>query len=188
MSRLHFWVYWMVLCHGQNQARHHAAAAEPSQTAAGPLKVLVFGDSQGDTGPTYRALQDVLDGHKVAATVINKSVGGTRACGWAKDPQALVKAAQQAFDGSSPDLVWYTAGGNDLAQDTQFHKCLKDARSDDDMKTCTRAGNAILMKCTETLLDNLWKTFPEAKVGQYNYDIPCLDTQDCLEDGARIYF
>jgi hypothetical protein len=58
------------------------------------VNVLVFGDSQGDTGPTWKALQDVLDKHKSNATVINKSVGGTRACGWASDPDAIVKAAQ----------------------------------------------------------------------------------------------
>ena len=42
-----------------------------------PLKVLVFGDSQGDVGPTYQVLEDVLGSQ---ATVINKSEGGTRAC------------------------------------------------------------------------------------------------------------
>ena len=31
------------------------------------------------------------------------------------------------------------------------------------------------MKCTETLLEHLWDTFPEAKVGQLNYDIGCAD-------------
>lgn len=30
-------------------------------TASADYNVLVFGDSQGDTGPTYEMLQDVLD-------------------------------------------------------------------------------------------------------------------------------
>jgi hypothetical protein len=31
-----------------------------------------------------------------------------------------------------------------------------------------------MMSCTETLFENLWATFPEAKVGQYNYDVGCM--------------
>ena len=58
----------------------------------GSLNVLVFGDSQGDTGPTWKALRDVLYKQKVKATVINKSIGGTKACAWATDPNAIVKA------------------------------------------------------------------------------------------------
>jgi hypothetical protein len=140
----------------------------------------VFGDSQGDTGPTYHALQDALDKHKIKATVINKSVGGTLACGWAQDPKAIVKAAKEAFPFSSPDLVWYTAGANDLAADKQYHSCLENAKNDDDAAACIAQSNSILMNCTETLLEHLWEAFPKASVGQYNYDAGCFDG-DCTE-------
>jgi hypothetical protein len=64
----------------------------------------VFGDSQGDTldQRTTPFIQDALDKHKIKAAVINKSVGGTLACGWAHDPKAIVKAAKEAFP-FSPD-------------------------------------------------------------------------------------
>merc|ERR1712086_567602 len=106
------------------------ATAAATFNSSTPLKILVFGDSQGDTGPTWHALQDALDTQKVSAKVINKSVGGTKACQWAADPNAIVKAAQDAFPGSSPDLVWYTAGANDLAEDQTYHTCLSKAKSD----------------------------------------------------------
>ena len=56
------------------------------------------------------------------AQVVNKAVGGTLACGWAKDPDAIVSAARDAFPDAAdgPDFVWYTAGANDLAQDKQY--------------------------------------------------------------------
>ena len=148
------------------------------------LKVLVFGDSQGDTGPTYHAMQDVLDRHKTKATVINKSVGGTKACQWAKDPEAIVKAAQEAFPGSEPDLVWYTAGANDLAENKQYHSCLSKATNEQDAAACISQANNEMMNCTETLLQNLWTAYPNVKVGQYNYDVPCLDG-DCLSAAAE---
>jgi hypothetical protein len=113
--------------------------------------------------------------HKIKATVINKSVGGTLACGWAQNPNAIVKAAKEAFPFSSPDLVWYTAGANDLAQDAQYHSCLEKAQNDNDAASCIAQSNAIQMNCTETLLEHLWAAFPAAKVGQYNYDVGCED-------------
>jgi len=152
---------------------------------ANPLKVLVFGDSQGDTGPTYHALQDVFDKHNTNAKVINKSVGGTLACGWAQNPDAIVKAAEEAFPGTSPDLVWYTAGANDMGHDQEFHACLDKAMCDSDVAECINKANAKVMNCTVTLLENLWTAFPKARVGQYNYEEPCLDTQDCLEEAAN---
>ena len=125
-----------------------------------PLKVLVFGDSQGDTGPTWKALADSLKANKVDAKVINKSVGGTLACGWADDPAAIVKAANDAFGGASPDFVWYTAGGNDLAGDKRYHLCNNVARTLDAAKACLEGAVGRLMPCTTTLLEHLWKVFP----------------------------
>jgi hypothetical protein len=36
-----------------------------------PVKVLVFGDSYGDTGPTYRVIEDVFKKYNVSAQVTN---------------------------------------------------------------------------------------------------------------------
>ena len=40
------------------------------------------------------------------------------------------------------------------------------------------------MPCTQTLLGRLWAAYPEAKVGQYGYEAPCLDG-DCLAAAAQ---
>lgn len=149
----------------------------------GGLKVLVFGDSQGDTGPTYKALQDVLDRHNVSATVRNKSVGGTLACGWAKNPNAIVDAAHEAFK-SAPDLVWYTAGANDLAQDSTYHSCLDHAKTDQDAAACIAQSTTGIINCTETLLEHLWSAFPDTKVGQYNYDMGCINAS-CIQAAVQ---
>ena len=151
--------------------------------AAG-LRVLVFGDSQGDTGPTAQTLADTLAEHNVSAKVVNKAVGGTLACGWAQDPDALSKAAESAFPLRGPDLVWYTAGGNDLANDEAYHRCLDGATTDDDAAACAAASVARFMPCTQMLFDNLWAKYPAAQVGQYGYEAPCMDG-DCLAASAE---
>ena len=92
-----------------------------SRNAAEPLKILVFGDSQGDVGPTYKVVEDQLKQHGKAGTVINAAIGGTLSCGWAKDPKAVAKAAAKAFGSSGPHLVWLTVGGNDMAGDSKYH-------------------------------------------------------------------
>ena len=40
-----------------------------------------------------------------------------------------------------------------------------------------------MMTCTQQLLEGLWDAFPHARVGQYNYEEPCLDTVD--DDGTN---
>ena len=100
--------------------------------------------------------------HRASATVINKSLGGTLACVWAESPDAIAKAAQEAFVGASPDLVWYTAGANDMAADQPLHACLDKATSDSDAAMCIDKASAKVM----TLLENLWGAFPKAMVGQ----------------------
>jgi hypothetical protein len=95
-----------------------------------------------------------------------------------------VKAAREAFPDSAPDLLWYTAGANDLAEDEEYHACLEQAKSDSDAAQCIAKANAIAMACTETLLTSFWKQYPAAKVGQYNYAIPCLEG-DCLGAAAQ---
>ena len=36
------------------------------------------------------------------------------------------------------------------------------------------------MPCTTALLEGLWDSFPDARVGMYNYEVACLDS-DCIE-------
>jgi len=146
-----------------------AAAASADNT------VLVFGDSWGDTGPTYKEIQDTFTRHNTKGTVKSAAVGGTTACGWAKDPQALVKAAKQKFPNSKdgPDFVWYTAGGNDLIGDSAFHSCTKNAKSLEAAEACYTAATDIAMKCTETMFDEYWKAFPKSQIMECNYDLPC---------------
>ena len=89
--------------------------------AAGSVNVLVFGDSQGDTGPTFQVVTDQLKKHDRDGTVKNAAVGGTLSCGWAQDPDAVAKAARKAFGSGGADIVWLTVGGNDLAGDQKYH-------------------------------------------------------------------
>jgi hypothetical protein len=160
--------------------------ASVSLGAAADLRVLVFGDSQGDTGPTAQTLADTLAFHNVSADVQNKAVGGTLACGWAQDPDAIAKAAKAAFPlhPAGPDLVWFTAGGNDLAGDAVYHSCLDGAHSDSDAAACTAAAVGRFLVCTRSLLAGLWAAYPDAKVGQYGYEAPCMDG-GCLAAAAQ---
>ena len=165
-----------------------AAAARQAPLAASddePLRVLVFGDSQGSQGPTWRTLQDELDAHGISAHVVNKAVGGTSACGWAEHPEAMVTASREAFPNATegPDLVWFTAGGNDLSGDLRYHECTLVASSDAEVRACLHDANDLLIACTQKLFDSLWRTFPKAKVGQYNYMATCMQGE-CLLEGA----
>jgi hypothetical protein len=157
------------------------AAAAPPVT----LRVLVFGDSQGTQGPTWKTLQDAFDSHNISAKVVNKAVGGTRACGWAKQPDAIVSASREAFPNATagPDFVWYTAGGNDLAEDLEYHACTLAASSQNAVRDCLEKANERLMGCTQTLFNGLWKEWPTTKVGQYNYMATCMQGE-CLLEGA----
>ncbi len=146
-----------------------------ASAASADNTVLVFGDSWGDTGPTYKEIQDTFTRHGVKGTVESAAKGGTTACGWAKDPQALVKAAKNKFPNSKdgPDFVWYTAGGNDLIDDSTFHSCTKNAKSMDEAKKCYGAATDIAIACTKTMFDEYWKVFPKSQIMECNYDIPC---------------
>jgi hypothetical protein len=156
--------------------------------AEAPLRVLVFGDSQGSQGPTWRTLQDELDAHHVPARVESKAVGGTRACGWAERPDAIAEAYHEAFPNATggPDLVWYTAGGNDLASDLRYHACTLVAADEAAARTCLAAANARVLNCTATLLEALWQRYPHARVGQYNYMATCMHGECLLEDSTYL--
>ena len=150
------------------------------------VTVLVFGDSWGQVGPSWHALEDMFVAHGVSADVQSSAVGGTRACQWAQDPQSLVKAAQERFGDAGPDYVWYTAGGNDL-EASAYQQCSKNASSmDEAINTCLRKATDVINACTDTLLTELWTVYPSAKVMQCGYDIPCEEGQ-CATQSRNPY-
>ena len=72
------------------------------------VTVLVFGDSWGSVGPSWHELVDVSAKHTVPATVRSAAVGGTRACQWASQPQAINLEAAKLFPNQTVDFVWCT--------------------------------------------------------------------------------
>jgi hypothetical protein len=147
--------------------------------SAGELSVLVVGDSFGDTGPTYKALDDTFKKNKVAATVESTAVGGTATCHWAAQEKGmkLVKDAQKKFPNAKhgPDYMWYTLGANDQVQDSDFQSCLSSAKggSWQDALDCAAPEVDRLVGCGTTMLENYWAEFPKSKVLFTGYDIPC---------------
>jgi len=146
-----------------------------ASASAKTYTVLCFGDSWGDVGPTWRVIKDAFKKNGVAVTVKSAAVGGTTACGWAKNADAMVTAAKQQFPDltDGPDFVWYTAGGNDMIDDSEFGRCTKTAPNIQAAEKCTDAATNKAMACTDKLFDNYWKAFPKSQVMQCNYDVPC---------------
>lgn len=157
----------------------------------GKTTVLVFGDSFGDTGPTYHQMQDMFDTRSVPAEVRSSAIGGTSACQWAGEDSGmqLVDQAQKLFpeltDG--PEFVWYTMGANDIWQDSIFQDCLKGAKDDAASVKCQQGLASRVNACSEKMLDNYWKAFPKSKVMQSGYDVPC-DNALCLNTMDRAFF
>lgn len=160
--------------------------------AQGTYTVMTFGDSWGDTGPTYKVIDDAFKKNNVAVDSKNRAVGGTQACQWAsetksrKNPkttfkagEALAVAAEEEFGEVGPDFVWYTLGGNDLAFDDAKASCLKkipkytDGLISDEAKNCMKTSSDKAMACTEQLFAPFFKKFPNSKLMQCNYDVPC---------------
>jgi hypothetical protein len=148
-------------------------------SSAGELSVLVVGDSFGDTGPTYHALEDTFKKNGVAATVKSTAVGGTTACHWAsqEDGMKLVNDAKKQFPNAAhgPDYMWFTLGANDQWSDGDFQTCLKNAKGGayQDALDCAPAEVDRLVGCAATMLENYWAEFPKSKVLFTGYDIPC---------------
>lgn len=153
--------------------------------AEGTHTVLTVGDSWGDTGPTYRIIKQAFDKRGVAVDSKNRAIAGTTACQWSSwtkskktgtqfaKGQALVNAAEEEFGDAGPEFLWYTLGGNDMADSDQHHACLKEAQNDSDAQACVKAASDVAKACTKELLDPFFKRFPNAKVLQINYDVPC---------------
>jgi len=147
--------------------------------SSGELNVLVVGDSFGDTGPTYKALDDTFKKNNVAATVKSTAVGGTTTCHWASQEKGMkiVNDAKKKFPDAAdgPDYVWYTLGANDQWSDSDFQKCLKTAKGKDYQKALDCAAPEVdrLVGCGSTMLENFWAEFPKSKVLFTGYDVPC---------------
>lgn len=146
-------------------------------TAAGSVSVMVFGDSYGDTGPTYHQVQKMFDDRKHPATVRSAAVGGTAACEWAskENGQAIVTHAKTLFPDlkDGPDFLWYTAGANDVWQNIEFQACQKLAKTWDGVQGCMKVLMDKVADCTANMLTAFFKAFPKAKVMQSGYDVPC---------------
>ena len=80
-------------------------APPPFPTNSSVVNVLVFGDSWGSYGPSWREIQDMFDRHGVRAVVRSAAIGGTQACQWAEGNHigregvgsALADAANKLF-------------------------------------------------------------------------------------------
>jgi hypothetical protein len=147
--------------------------------SAGELSVLVVGDSFGDTGPTYKALDDTFKKNSVPATTKSTAVGGTTTCHWSSQQSGmkLVNDAKKKFPNAAdgPDYMWYTLGANDQWSDSDFQSCLKNAKHGtwQDALDCAAPEVERLVGCGATMLENYWAEFPKSKVLFTGYDIPC---------------
>lgn len=147
--------------------------------ASADIGVMVFGDSYGDTGPKWNTVQDMFDQRGVAATVKNAAVGGTTSCGWAGEENGMqmVNKAQDLFGEKGPDYVWYTLGGNDIWSDEEFQDCQKSIKGKDiddpDVQKCIDDFTSRIIACHSTMFDNFYKAYPNARILQAGYDIPC---------------
>merc|ERR1712228_384056 len=90
-----------------------------------------------------------------------------------KAGEALINAAEEEFGENGPDFVWYTLGGNDLAFDGDKASCLKSAKNDTEAKVCMKTASDKAKACTHQLLDPFFAKFPNSKLMQCNYDVPC---------------
>jgi hypothetical protein len=162
-----------------HMARVLAFATLLASTDAKSINALVFGDSYGDTGPTYRQLQKMFNDQHVPATVRSAAVGGTAACFWANQNSgnAIVDKAKKLFPGlpDGPDYLWYTAGANDVWQSLEFQACERLAKSWDGVKKCMQGLTGRVSACTSKMFKSFFQAFPKAKVLHSGYDVPCYN-------------
>jgi len=146
------------------------------------VTILVFGDSWGSLGPSWHELVDIFAKHKIPATVKSSAVGGTRACQWASEPQAINLEAAKLFPDQPVDYLWYTAGGNDLAN-KWYVACSEGAKTYDKAIQCMKNAMVNVNNCTETMLTKFLApgAHPDSKVLQVGYDLPC-EVGRCVTD------
>lgn len=150
---------------------------DPKQLKS-PIRVLAFGDSWVEMGPSYWTLFDMFENHNVAAHIKYVARSGTRACQWAHDPLNLKHAVNEKFGKSGAHFIWYSLGGNDLL-DPHYTDCSKVAPTLEAARNCLRSSTAIVNTCRDQLLNEMWKVWPSTKVMQCSYDFACAD-QNCF--------
>ena len=122
----------------------------------------------------------MFDRHGANATVKSSAKGGTRACQWASQPKSLKLEALALFPNGGPDEVWYTLGGNDLVNKA-YANCSANAQSDEEGLACMASITAKANTCTGAILDKYFAAFPQSKVMQCGYDVPCEDGGSCIK-------
>ena len=55
-----------------------------------------------------------------------------------------------------------------------YRACSSAATTFDEALACTANETAKITACSESLLDRFWAGFPDAKVMQCGYDVPCM--------------
>ena len=158
--------------HNTDSDDHYDEAADATSNIDNPIRVLVFGDSWGSDGPSWKAVRDMFARNNVSADVQSSAVGGTRACQWASHPKSLAEEAAAKFNGTAPDFVWYTLGGNDL-MGSHYRKCSAAAKTKEEALGCLQKQTDSITACTDTLLSHFWAKYPRARVMQCGYDLPC---------------
>jgi len=141
---------------------------------------MVFGDSYGDTGPTYHQVQKMFDDRNISATVRSSAVGGTAACFWAAgdNGEAIVRHANKSFPDlpDGPDFLWYTAGADDVWQSLSFQACERKAKTWDDLQACFRSEEDRISNCSTKMLKKYAAAYPKSKIMHSGYDVPCQNT------------
>mmetsp|Transcript_40637 Transcript_40637/g.115046 ORF Transcript_40637/g.115046 Transcript_40637/m.115046 type:complete len:356 (+) Transcript_40637:118-1185(+) len=146
----------------------------------GAAKVLVFGDSWGESGPSWVMLDKMLAAHGVAAVVRNAAIGGTRACQWSEDPWSIPRLAKDNFpkmnDKGESLFVWYTLGGNDLL-DEPYLSCQRRSKTFREAAGCLAVQTAKVVGCSRVLLRSLFTALPKTRVVQCGYDLSCVENE-----------
>lgn len=163
-----------------SQRKHPKGFTEyvPRASRGTPIKILAFGDSWAEFGPSQQMLIDMFAANHIHADVKVVARSGTRACQWAINPDNLKLSVAQKFGKGGADFIWYSLGGNDLL-DPHYTICANLATSVESAKKCLADSTAFINSCTDVLLKPVWEAWPNTKVVQCGYDIEC-ESRDCV--------
>eukprot|EP01065_Artemidia_motanka_P016209 TRINITY_DN19924_c0_g2_i1.p1 TRINITY_DN19924_c0_g2~~TRINITY_DN19924_c0_g2_i1.p1 ORF type:complete len:285 (+),score=91.58 TRINITY_DN19924_c0_g2_i1:81-857(+) len=151
-------------------------AALAALHAADASSIHIFGDSWGAQAWSAKAFQTMLAKYgRTDVAVTSSAIGGTKACQWSENPAKLADEVTQ----NNATHVWYTLGGNDMADGDRLQclgKC-KGTAYDACVQACDDAKIPSVLACAKTSLDVLFQKHPTVKVLNFFYDIPCLEGQ-----------
>jgi hypothetical protein len=152
--------------------------------------VMVFGDSYGDTGPTYKQVQKMFKDHHIPATVRSAAVGGTSACYWANQDggNAIVQKTRKNFPGlhDGPNFLWYTAGANDVWQSLEFQACERLQKTWNGVRGCMKSLVSRVAACSTKMLDAFVEAYPKTKIMHSGYDVPCYSA-GCYDSFTGVF-